>query len=271
MTRPAYLTALLETGNIAHSSVRFSVLSELQALDLVVVESNRSRRRVIVKNLDAFTEWLDAHYPPAPSDLDTLLPRAQNMARTRSSKSGATTHEVQPVLIKWFGPRNLEPARLTARYGLLAAASNRVSDLAWPAIWHLLLVENWESFHTLDYPLDDRAIVAVYLGGHVPNVTLEALGTVTPPPSRSLCFVDYDWTGLHLYARVRRYLPSVDLYLPPDLEFLFALYARYDLATVQPPFLDDDPASQRVITLIQQYNAGLEQEIVSPPASTAFD
>lgn len=271
MSRPAYLTALLETGSIAHSALPHLILSELQALEIVATESHKSRRRIVITNLDAFADWLDARYPPDPSDLSTLLLRAQSVARNRSSKSGATTHGVQPVLLKWFGPHDLEPARLTTRYGLVAATSNQVADLPWPTVWRLLLVENWESFHSLDYPLAGSPIVAVYLGGFTPDVTLQALRTVTPPPSRSLCFVDYDWTGLRIYTRIRRYLPAVGLYLPPDLDTLFAQYSRHDLATAQPPFLDDDPNARRVIDLIQQYNAGLEQEIVSPPSYTAFD
>lgn len=265
MSRPAYLADLLETGSIAHSSVPKPVLRELKALDLVAVESHKFRRRVLVTNRNAFADWLAARYPSASPELSTLPSRAQNVARARSSKAGDTTHEVQPVLLKWFSNQDLEAARLTARYGLLAVTSNRVVDLPWPTAWRLLLVENWESFYTLDYPPVEAPLVAVYLGGHVAAVTLEALSSISPPPSRSLCFVDYDWTGLQIYARVRHYLPTIGLYLPPDLESLFARYARHELATEQPPFFDDDPACEYVISLVQQYNAGLEQEIVLPP------
>jgi hypothetical protein len=269
VSRPAYLTELRDTGSAAHSSVSAAILQELESLELVRVETHKSRRRVVVTDLDAFMDWLDARYPARLSDSDTLLPRAANITRTRSSKSGNTTHGTQPVLLKWFGSCDLEPGRLTAHYGLFATTSKRVGALPWPAIWHLLLVENWESFYTLDYPSVTTPIVAVYLGGQVADATLEELSSITPPPSTTLCFVDYDWSGLHIYARVRRYFPLGALYLPPDLETLFARYARHALVTVQPPFLDDDPAAQRVVRLIQQHNAGLEQEIVPAPSYTA--
>src|SRR5690606_16833309 len=103
-------------------------------------------------------------------------------------------------------------------------------------------------------------------------VTLAVLSHITPPPATVRCFVDYDWTGLRIYERIRRYFPLLDLYLPPDLETLFAQHSRHDLASSQQPlFLDDDPVAQRVTRLIQQYNAGLEQEIVSPPSYTAYE
>jgi hypothetical protein len=268
---PAYLTALLETGSTAYSSVSGAVLRELESLDLVRIQTHKSRRHLVVTKPDAFADWLDAHYPPAPSNREALLRRAENITQSRNSKSGATTHDIQPVMLKWFGAPDLEPVRLTAVYGLVAATSKRVVDLPWPDVWHLLLVENWESFYALDYPSVKTTIVAIYLAGQVPDVTLAALSRITPPPSTTRCFVDYDWSGLYIYARIRRYFPVLDLYLPPDLESLFAQYARHDLATSQPLFLDDDPATERVIRLIQQYNAGLEQEIVSPPSYAAHD
>lgn len=271
VSRPSYLTDLLKTGSAAHSSVSSAILQELQALELVRVETHKSRRRVVVTDLAAFMDWLEARYPARLSDSDTLLPRAANIARTRSSKSGNSTHATQPILLKWFGSSKLEPVRLTTIYGLFATTSHHVADLPWPAIWHLLLVENWESFYTLEYSSVTTPIVAVYLGGQVADVTLEELSSITPPPSTTLCFVDYDWSGLHIYARVRRYFSLCDLYLPPDLEMLFARYARHSLATIQPPFLNDDPVTWRVVRLIQQHNAGLEQEIVPAPTYTAYE
>jgi hypothetical protein len=60
------------------------------------------------------------------------------------------------------------------------------------------------------------------------------------------------------------------LYVPDDLAAPFRDFAGHDLLLGQPSLVardDDRPELREVAALIAQYNAGLEQEIVRPPAA----
>jgi hypothetical protein len=195
--------------------------------------------------------------------------RAANVARARNSKSGVATHVAQPLLLRWFGP---EPAvrwaELTRSCGIVGVTSDRLATLDLPQHWTLLTVENWEPFLALDYAPQTRAIVAVFTGGNIAEATLQALAALRPTPARALHFGDYDWSGLAIYRRMQAALPQLSLYVPDDLAALFRDFAGHDLLLGQLPLVaqaDDPPELREVIALIAQHNAGLEQEIVSPP------
>jgi hypothetical protein len=89
-------------------------------------------------------------------------------------------------------------------------------------------------------------------------------------PARALHFGDYDRFGLAIYRRIRAALPQLMLYVPDDLAAPFRDFAGHDLLLGQPSLVardDDRPELREVAALIAQYNAGLEQEIVRPPAA----
>jgi hypothetical protein len=279
MERPNWMSKLLEQGYTAYSQAGSlasqKIVARLAGLRLVKVEVQGTRRKIVVLDSDQFQRWVEANYPPVDPVATAALPaRSQNIARRRSSKAGQTTHNVQPVLLKWFEPDPGAPlAQLTRQNGLVGLTSDRLAGLSLPQPWWLLAVENWESFYRLDYPESSTLIVAVYLGGHVAEVTLTALADLTPPPERALHYGDYDWTGLAIFQRVQAVLPTATLYIPANIETLFQRHGNRKLiedqaANARPSYTHSD--CRAIVELIAQYNAGLEQEIVSQPTEADF-
>lgn len=272
MKPPAWIAKLADEGRVAYSRLSRDgepILAQLRALRLVTLGVHNTRRLVVVIDKPGFAQWFQTAYPasvPAP----VIGQRAANIARARNSKSGLATHTAQPMLLRWF---SLEPAvpwaELTRRCGMVGVTSNRLATLDLPQRWTLLTVENWEPFLALDYAPQTGAIIAVFTGGNIAETALQALAALRPAPARALHFGDYDWSGLAIYRRIRAALPQLTLYVPDDLAALFHDFAGHDLLLGQPLLVarDDDPAEVHEVTaLIAQHNAGLEQEIVTPPS-----
>lgn len=270
MPPPAWMLRLARDGSVPRSQVTSDsiwVLEQTMALGLTAEEVQGSRRRVVACDRLALERWLAATYPRA---VETALPgrRAGNIARTRSSKAGVSTHDVQSLLLRWFDPDSATPlAQLTEHFGLVGITTDRLAELPLPAAWTLLTIENWESFLTTDYRGCADTVVVIYTGGNIAGQTLQALMAL-PPPQRALHFGDYDWTGLAIYRRLRGAIPLMQLYLPDNIASLFAEFANPALIVGQAPLVirDDDPSSLcTVVALIAHHNAGVEQEIVPHP------
>ncbi|GAB4424781.1 MAG: hypothetical protein OHK0015_03970 [Chloroflexi bacterium OHK40] len=271
MKPPAWIAQLADEGRVAYSRLNQDgeqILAQLRALQLVTLVVHNTRRLVVVIDKPGFAQWFQAAYP-APVSAPVPGQRAANIARARKSKSGLITHTAQPLLLRWF---SAEPAarwaELTRRCGIVGVTSDRLATLDPPQHWTLLTVENWEPFLALDYAPQMGTIVAVFTGGNIAEAALQALVGLRPEPARALHFGDYDWSGLAIYRRIRAALPQLTLYVPDDLAALFRDFAGHDLLLGQLPLVaqaDDPPELREVIALIAQHNAGLEQEIVSPP------
>lgn len=274
MSRPAWISQLLEHGSVAYSQVNQAVLTDLQNLQLVLIQVQGNRRRVVVHEPEQFRLWAAQHFPAMEAELEELAQRGRNIAGGRNSKAGPTTHAVQPILFKWFDPDPRHPlSETTQKFGLVAATSDRLATVQWPAVWWLLTVENWESFYRLNYTQVATPLIAIYLGGQVPDVTLTKLTEIQPQPAAILHFGDYDWAGLTIFQRIQARWPHARLYVPDSLESLFQRYSQRLLASMQaPPIAGLQWTSEclQVIDLISRYNGGLEQEIVPPPQISYF-
>ncbi|MEI6776439.1 MAG: Wadjet anti-phage system protein JetD domain-containing protein [Chloroflexales bacterium] len=271
MKPPAWIAQLAREGLVAFSRVDRAgteTLDQLCALQLIAVEVQGNRRRVIVRDRIALTRWVAGAYPDEVAAPVTGR-RAANIARARQSKAGVSTHDTQPLILRWFSPDPTVPwADLTHRCGIVGIMTNHISELDLPEYWTLLTVENWESFVVLDYQPQTNTILAVFTGGNIADSTLRVLAALQPPPVRAIHFGDYDWSGLAIFRRIRTMIPILSFYVPDDVADLFRNFAGYGLLEGQIPLVPqpDDPAEvQRVIALIEQHNAGLEQEIVAPP------
>ncbi|MGE0083540.1 MAG: Wadjet anti-phage system protein JetD domain-containing protein [Desulfococcaceae bacterium] len=274
MKHPKWTVQLLETGAAPYSMLPQHVLSQLSTLNLVRIQCNKTRRNIEVVHREQFAEWVRANFPDTQTPEQNLLRRAENIFARRSSKSGQTTHDVQPVLFKCFAPDETNKyARLTEEYGMAGIMSDRLNCLHLPDSWYLLTVENWESFYPLTYPNPSQTIIIIYLDGNVANITLSALAGLKKSPECILHYGDYDWTGLTIFQRIQSVLPKAELYIPDDTEDLFRRYARRDLTERQKHntgFNPEHPKCLPVTRLIEQYNGGLEQEIVTPPCEKDF-
>ncbi len=274
MKSPAWITRLLRDGRVPRSAVTsesLAVLEQLIALGYVAEETQGARRRVVVRNADALAIWVAGTYPQ-PSEAAMPGRRAGNIARVRDSKGGRSTHDRQPMLLRWFDPDPAAPfAVLTQRWGVAALTTDRYVELLPPSRWILLTVENWESFVATDYTGCQDTIIVIYTGGNPAEATISALGSLEPVPVRALHFGDYDWSGLVIFRRLRAVLPTIELYVPEDIEALIHKFGNPGLIEGQMPLgerEDDSDAVREVIRHISRYNAGLEQEIVPAPAIT---
>ena len=273
-----WLTTLHQSGSVPYSHIPTrdqGIIEQLVLMQIVRVEAKPYQRRVLVTNIRALAQWLEAHFPPSQESTVSSWPRAQNIVRTRSSKKGISTHSIQPVLLRWFDTDNAtEPVRCTERYGLFACTSKILSQLPFPPRWYLLFVENWESFIAFQNPECDATLVVVATGGQIADVTLHAISKLIPTPAKIVHFGDLDWSGLHIFRRIQTVLPTTRLYIPPHLDNLLSLYGNRDLLINQPPYnsMNFDALEMKVLVeSISRANAGLEQEIMPAPGKADFN
>lgn len=270
MTPPTWLTTLLEKGATGHSAVNRGLLEELLTLQIVGIQSRGIRRTVVVLDPGQLARWTAARYPAQGVDPDRLAARQGNIVRSGRSKTGRSAHAVLPFLFKWFGGPDDPWTRHTATFGMAAVMTDRLAGLPLPARWHLLTIENWEPFHRSDYTGAKVPVMVVYLGGNAPEIVIEALATVAQAPSRVLHFGDYDWDGLYIFQRLQNALPAARLYVPENIVSLFKTFGDRQLVarqTRKAAFDCQNSDCRPIIHLIEQTNAGLEQEIVDLPIS----
>jgi hypothetical protein len=270
MTIPGWLTTLLEKGVVGYTAANRGVLDELLTLEIVSVRSRGIRRTVVATQPDQLSRWTAARYPDHGIDPDRLATRQGNIVRSGRSKAGRSAHAVLPFSFKWFGSPDEPWTRLTHKFGMAAIMTDRLSDLALPKRWHLLTIENWEPFHRADYTGARVPMMVVYLGGNAPDILIEALRNAFPPPSRAVHFGDFDWDGLYIFQRLKAALPAVRLYVPDNIESLFQHFGDRQLIDRQTPkaaFDWQNKDCRPVVELIEQTNAGLEQEVVDLPPS----
>lgn len=151
---------------------------------------------------------------------------------------------------------------------MAAVFTDRLADLTLPARWWLLTIENWEPFFRADYSEAPVPVMVAYLGGNAPGSVLEALKTFTTPPKSVLHFGDYDWEGLYIFQRLQKVLPEAKFFIPDNIESLFYQFSKRNLSDKQKRKVLLDKKNLNclhVIELIEQHNAGLEQEIVGLP------
>ncbi len=271
MKPPAWIAQLGREGSVAYSQVSHesqAVLEQLLALRMVTIEARGSRRWVVTRDAEAFASWLTAAYP-APELSPVRGRRAENIARAGQSKAGTATHDVQPLILRWFSTDPASPCvELTRRFGIVGVTTDRMAALDLPERWILLTVENWEPFLALTYVPRNHPIVAVFTGGNMADRSLHALATIRPAPAQAVHFGDYDWSGLAIFRRIRAVLPTVELYVPSNIDDLFRRFAHHGLLNGQPPLTprpEDSTKVQQVFELISTTNAGLEQEVVPTP------
>jgi hypothetical protein len=272
MKRPSWLATLVDTGSVAHSAANPSILSELVSLGIVAIRAAGIRRTVVATDPQQLRQWLEARYPNHGLAPDAAHVRAKNIVRSGASKTGSSAHGVLSLQFKWFGKKDGLWTRMTRTYGVAAILTDRLADLALPARWRLLTIENWEPFFRADYSGAQVPVMVAYLGGNVSGTVMEALKTLSTPPEAVLHFGDYDWEGLYIFQRLQKVLPQARLYIPENIEALFKAFGERILVEKQKRkalFDEDNRQCLPVIKLIEQHNAGLEQEIVGLPELSA--
>lgn len=270
MTPPTWLTTLLEKGAVGHSAVNRKILDELLTLEIVSIQSHGIRRTVVAIDPVPLARWAAARYPDHGLDPELMATRQGNIVRGGHSKAGRSGHSVLSLAFKWFGDPDDSLSQLTRKFGMAAAMTDRLATISLPMDWHLLTIENWEPFHRADYSDQTEPVMVAYLGGNAPEIVIEALKRLAPPPSRVLHFGDYDWDGLYIFQRLQSVLPAARLYVPEDIALLFKRFGDRQLLARQIPktaFDRQNRDCRPIIQLMAEHNAGLEQEIVELPVS----
>ena len=271
MKRPSWLTMLVDRGAAAHSAANPKILAELISLGIVSIKTTGIRRSIVVAKSEQLCKWLDARYPDRGMVPDVAHIREGNIVRSGGSKAGSSAHAVLSFQFKWFGKEDDLWTQMTITHGVAAVLTDRLADFTLPARWRLLTIENWEPFFRADYWGAPVPVMAAYLGGNAPGTVMEALKTFSTPPEIVLHFGDYDWEGLYIFQRLQKVLPQARLYIPVNIEALFRRFGKRKLIDKQKRkaiFDEKNRDCLPVIQLIEQYNAGLEQEIVGLPEWT---
>jgi hypothetical protein len=236
----------------------------------VAEERSGGGRRLVVRDASALQEFSRLHFPdsPVPGGLSS---RATGVARFRDSKAFASdTPEIVSVRA-WSEKALLQKGQPTG--AAAATAQHGVFSLLLAGAAHYALrgpcalVENPAVFAQFEQFQLTVGLV-VYGHGRASNRFVDWLSTMTSSDFQLLHLPDYDPVGLTEFERLRsRHGNRVRLHLPHDLDQQFARFSNRTLlkhANTQSMLASlrraASPEVRHVVTLIDRYNAGLEQE-----------
>ena len=270
----AKLGLLLELGNLPSSRLAESDRTRLQSLfDAGVLEMEKSGagKKVMVKNQEALGAFVMKNYPSGlEGRQEVLTPRSRAVAELRDSKRA---REIGPlmVLLRGFGNcvlRAGEEVLPIANWTKLAGvAALRLDNRQWQYSGVLAIVENFEVFWNFE-KLNTEAQLALYAQGRLNGRILDWLSSPAMAQTRMMHCGDYDPVGLDEYLRIKAACPGrVELYLPSNLEDLLSRYGKEELLASSAAVLArlrkiEDHEVRRVVTLMDQYGVGLEQEVL---------
>lgn len=268
-----HLQRLLIEGHLPNSACSASLRRALRPLfDSGVVASERAAggKRLVLRNVPAFRDFCRSQFPEA-SFPPTLGTRTAGVARFRNSKTFASdTPEI--VSIRAWSEKALlhkeQPAgaaSATVQHGVFSFLLSAAQDYRLQGA--CALVENPAVFtHFERFQLSARLVI--YGHGRASNRLLEWLSTQSALDFQLLHLPDYDPAGLTEFQRLRNRLGSrVRLHVPRDLDQQFARFSNRSLlqkansqsmlATLRRSTISE---LCQVVPLIDQHNAGLEQE-----------
>jgi len=269
------LLLLVTTGNLAWSRLSDRDRSRLKSLfetEVLAVERSGAGKKVVVKNLKALDAFVQRFYPSGlQGRRETLLPKSRAVAELRDSKKA---REIGPLMVLLrgvgkcqfrAGEEVLEIARWTELAGVAAVC---LDGRDWEYSGDLAVVENLEVFWNFE-KLKAGAQLAIYAQGRLSGRILSWLASPAMMQARIIHCGDYDPVGLDEYLRLKSACGErAALYLPPNLEDLMSRYGKRDLLQGSNASIlarlrkTDDQEVQRIVTLIDRYGVGLEQEIL---------
>lgn len=267
------LTVLSESSSLPASSISRRDRLRLQSLfDAGVIEEVRSGagRRIIVINQKALQSFIQLLYPSGLEGIKEDLPaRSRAVAERRDSKR-AKGRTPTTLLIRGFNlcsfHRNgamLPVAEWTESAGVAALCLDSMTG--WQCQGILGLVENLETFWHIE-KVAPRVDLAVYAEGRIGADVLDWLRSPGMSTTRVIHFPDYDPVGMDEFLRIKRACSErAELFLPADLDMLFARYGKAKLLQDSVVILarlrkSSDVDVRYVVDLMDQYGVGLEQE-----------
>ncbi len=267
------LARLLEDGAMPRSACGSALLKKLAPLlhaGVIVEERAGAGRRLVVRNVAALQEFRRCHFPILAASTGQSS-RTAGVARFRDSKVlTSDTPEILSVRAWATGAllkegQATEAVSATAQYGVFSfhfSGSERYTLHGACA-----LVENpavFTQFERLQLPVG----LVMYGRGRTSHRLLDWLATMSATDFNLIHLPDYDPAGLVEFRRLRTRLGDrVRLHIPHDLEKRFAQFSnrallekpnsRAMLANLRRSTMSE---VRQVAALIDQHNAGLEQE-----------
>ena len=271
----AILRKLLMNGHIPSSKVRGRNRERLKSLfasGILKEEPKAGGKRIVIESAEHFRKFITGCYPSglAPEHA-ALPPRASGVAAFRDSKRSGS-RDCEPVLLRGFGKAVLSSeeiplhvAELTRTFGMASFINNGNPGFQYGGT--VATVENLEMFlHFEDIRSEEK--LAVYTGGRSSRLLLEWLSSPGMSSCRIVHYGDWDPVGLDEYLRIKDACPErTSLFVPDNLEELFRRYSNSGLIEGNTAVLGRlrssyDPSVKYVVSLIDRFNAGLEQEVL---------
>jgi hypothetical protein len=265
------LSVLKDKGQLPKSQCGRSFmvfLRPLLAANVVVEERAGSGRRLIVRDRATLEAFIDRNFHNFVLD-ENLPQRIIGVQRFRDSKAFRSDNPDIVQVRAWRNnvlARNGAAVDVVGETTLHSVFSFRLSP-SYTLNGCCALVEGPVMFSCferlgLDVPL------VIYGQGRLSTRLLGWLAEQREPKFSLLHLPDYDPFGLHDFERIRGDLRvRVRLHIPVDLEELFARYSKRQLLKKRKSQMllvklrrSDSTEVQKVVTLIDKHNAGLEQE-----------
>lgn len=238
---------------------------------VLVWEKAGGGRRLVVRSPEGFSRFLAGKFPLYAGDVERLDLRTQGVARFRDSKARRGTG-CEVVCLRawaaqqlWRDQEMVDVVTPTNQHGVFAI---RLDDTTpYRLTGCVALVENPTAFFAWER-LNTSAGLAIYSQGRFSRRLLHWLGAQEAVTFQLLHAPDYDPAGLADFLRLASILSNrVSLYLPSDLRARFRKYSKHSLIkrkrsldTLRIIRSSVHPQVRDVVTLIDEYNAGLEQE-----------
>lgn len=268
-----HLAILLDSSSLPASSISKADRQRLLTLfDAGVIEEVRSGagRRLIVTNQTALRAFILSLYPSGLEGFKGNLPsRSRAVAERRDSKR-AIGKRPTILLARGFNDctfrkdeSRLPVAEWTESAGVASLCLDAMAG--WQYHGTLGLVENLETFWNIE-KISLSVDLAIYAEGRIGADVLDWLISPEMMEAKIVHFPDYDPVGMDEYLRIKRACPGrTELFLPPDLEKIFARFGKAQLLQDSVAVLarlrkSTDTDVRYVVGLMDQYGVGLEQE-----------
>lgn len=227
--------------------------------------------RLIVSNAEGFAQFLAAKFPVLAAAAEQLDPRTQGVARFRDSKARRGTGCEILCLRGWGTPQlwhaqdAVDVVGPTNEHGVFAIRLDAITPYRLTDC--VALVENPAAFFAWER-VSTAANLAIYSQGRFSSRLLRWLGAQESSTFQLIHAPDYDPAGLADFLRLKAVLRNrVSLHVPNDLRARFQKFSKHSLLkrkrsldTLRIIRSSVHPDVRKVVVLIDEFNAGLEQE-----------
>lgn len=267
---------LLQKGVLPYSACGRSLVIALKPLfdsEVIRREKAAGGQRLVVVNPPGFQRWFQQHFPATPLDENSNSSRVLAVAQFRDTKAlPSNLPEIICIRSKRDGILlrdgiTIETTRSTEENGVFAFALT--DETSFTLRGGCLLIENPAVFHAFE-SMGLEFALAIYTGGRCSNRFLAWLASNAKAGLKILHLPDYDPLGLTEFLRLyERIGEAVSLFTPNNLKALFRSHSKGALlgdVKNQRMLMElrksNHPSIQQVVAMMDESNAGLEQEAI---------